>query len=322
MHIILHLIPRHYKSRPMGTKYRTGRILQIPLRIIADRCEHFLGIAAWLVPTQTAGKPSPPLSIGNHFPLIILHQSNRRFPAEHCHLADLLRRSECSVHPLKIRERTSDHLRRNFQSVFIIWLQQYAFCLFQSLPHSPVSCLPEITALRVLLVCPTGNKCDLYIRDRRSAQHPQMFFFFQMCQDQTLPVFIQHIFTAIGQKMHSASGFSRLQQQMDFRVMPERFKMSDSLHGISDRFFIYNISGSELHTHTKPFRDHTFQDLCLDFSHQLRVDLSQAFIPYNMEQRFFLFQLLQILQHFMHITILRNPDLISQYRFQHRKKRF
>ena len=101
-----------------------------------------------------------------------------------------------------------------------------------------------------------------------------MFFLLQVGEDQSLPVFIQHILAAGGVKDKPASRFSRLQQQMHLRIMAQRFKMSDALHWFFNGFLVYNVSGSEFHRHLEALLDQIFQDFNLHLSHDLGVDLS------------------------------------------------
>ena len=82
-----------------------------------------------------------------------------------------------------------------------------------------------------------------------------------MCQDQSLPVFIQHIFAAAGIKDESGSRLTRFHQKMDFRVVAQRFEMTDALNDLSDRFLIYNISFAKFDLHAESFLYLTFQDL-------------------------------------------------------------
>ena len=53
---------------------------------------------------------------------------------------------------------------------------------------------------------------NFYIGQRCAGQNAKVLLFFQMGQDQTLPVFIQHLFPAIGGKLHPAAPGQRFQQ--------------------------------------------------------------------------------------------------------------
>ena len=102
-----------------------------------------------------------------------------------------------------------------------------------------------------------------------------MLFFLQMSQDQPLPVPVQLIFICCSKKLQSASSLSRFQKKMHLRIMTKRFKMSHTFHRCGNGFLIYNISGSELHSHMEAFPDEMFQNL------NLHLPISMAWISPN-----------------------------------------
>ena len=103
--------------------------------------------------------------------------------------------------------------------------------------------------------------------------------------------------------------------------MAQWFKMSYAFHRCGNGFLIYNISGSELHSHMEAFPDEMFQNLNLHLPHQHGMDFPQLLIPHNVKLRFFLFQLFQAFQHLVGIAALRKDDLIIQHRLQNRHDR-
>ena len=161
----------------------------------------------------------------------------------------------------------------------------------QALPHSPVGGLPEISALSVLEMRPSGEQRNLHICDGRAGEHAPMCFFFQMGQHQTLPVPVQYIFTAQALKLQAAAPGCRFQQQMHLGIVAQGFVMSYADHRCGNGFLIDNASGSELHREAEPLLDHGLQDFQLNLAHELQMDLSQALIPEQMELRIFLLQL-------------------------------
>ena len=102
------------------------------------------------------------------------------------------------------------------------------------------------------------EQCNAHIGNRRTSQYAQMLPFLQMGQNQSLPVAIQDILTAGGGKFQSAASFQWFQQQMGFRIMPQRLKMSDALYRCGNGFLIHNISGSKGNFQPEPFRDQAF----------------------------------------------------------------
>ena len=139
-----------------------------------------------------------------------------------------------------------------------------------------------------------GTPCqegDLHIRKRRTCQHTDVFLLLQMCEDQTLPVPCKHIFTACGKKLTSASRFSRLDQEVDFRIMAKRLKMPYPFYRFCNGFFVDDTSSSEFYRHMKTVPDQFLEDLDLYLSHQLCMDLAKLAVPQNVKFRFFLLKL-------------------------------
>ena len=171
----------------------------------------------------------------------------------------------------------------------------------------------------MLLMCSACNQRDLDIRDRRSGQHTYMLLFFQMRKDQPLPVPIQKILTAVSIKQNTTPPLQRLQQQMYFRIVTQRFKMPDAFHWLCNRLFINNTALSKRDCHAKPLFDQALQDLNLYISHQFCMDLGALFFPHNMKLRFFFLQLTQFSKHLMSITFRRLAPVKGSYcPFPHR----
>ena len=114
------------------------------------------------------------------------------------------------MHVFHIRHRPSQITCGQFHTEAVKRFQQNALCLHQSLPHSAVGRLPEIAALGMLRVGPAGQDADLHIRDGTARQHTTVYLFFQMCQHQPLPVFIQYVFTAQAAETQPAAALIRL----------------------------------------------------------------------------------------------------------------
>ncbi len=227
------------------------------------------------------------------------------------------------MHPFQIGERAADRLCRHFQPEMVIRFQKLIISRrqgrHQALPHGAVGRLPEIPALRMLQVRPPRQKRDPHIRDRRSEQHARMALFLQMRQDQTLPVQIQHIRTADGAKGKTAAAGRRLQQQMHFRIMAQRFVMACAFHGSRDRFLIHDTSGPEFHIDAEPFLYHALQDLDLHLPHDLGLDLSRSLIPGDPQHRLLFLQLAQLRQHPVDITARGQQHLIGEHRLEQRR---
>ena len=170
----------------------------------------------------------------------------------------------------------------------------------------------------MLNVRPTGEQCDLHIRDRRAGQHTDMRLLSQMGQDEPLPVQVQHIGRAGGSKHKAAAPLARLEQQMHLRIVAQRLKMTDTNSRRSDRLFINNPARVKLHGRPKAFLNQPCQYFQLNLAHKLQVDLRRRFIPRYPKLRVFLLQQPHVLQHHMRVAAIRQPHPIGQHWFQRR----
>ena len=140
-------------------------------------------------------------------------------------------------------------------------------------------------------MCPARGKRNLHIRNRSARQNPRMLFFFQMCQNQTLPVLSQNILAAVCIENESAACFARLHQQMHFRIMPQRFIMSNALDSRLNRFFIKDAAFIKFDKNAETLLHELFQYLYLHFAHQLYVHLTKLFFPDDVKLRLLFFKL-------------------------------
>ena len=115
-----------------------------------------------------------------------------------------------------------------------------------------------------------------------------MAFFLQMADDQLLIGHLQHIRGADRVENQSAAGRQRLQQQMDFRVMPQRLKMTHALHGVFDGFLIEYPGVFQCHIQVKPLLHQSAEHLLLHPAHDLHMD--SAALREDVQLRIFLFQ--------------------------------
>ena len=166
MHIFLYLIPRNHKTCSVSTEYRSRRILKISLGIIADLLDDLLLILAWFIAFQRTGEMAFSSCVGNYLALIIPHFCNRCTACDHSQFSLCLRSLEVSLHPLDIGHGTAHIFGRKFQTEAVVWFQKNGFRFFEALTHCTVSCLTEVSAFRVFLMCPSGKKSDLHIGDR------------------------------------------------------------------------------------------------------------------------------------------------------------
>ncbi|EJX06349.1 hypothetical protein EVA_05542 [gut metagenome] len=88
----------------------------------------------------------------------------------------------------------------------------------------------------MLLMCPSCEKGNLQICNRGTGEYPFVLFFLHMGQDQPLPIFVQHILAAGGEKLHSASWLPRLQKKVYLCIMAQGFKMAYPFHWLCNGF--------------------------------------------------------------------------------------
>ena len=167
----------------------------------------------------------------------------------------------------------------------------------------------------MLLVGTPGDQSDLYIGDLGTGEDSPEPLFLQMCQDQPLPVPIQHIFAAVGIKDESGSRLTPVPlKKMDFRVVAQRFEMPDALNDLSDRFLIYNISFAKFDLHAESFPYLTFQDFHLYIAHDLCLDFAKCLVPDDMELRVFLLEHAHVFEHGVGVCSKGQQDPVGEDR--------
>ena len=119
-----------------------------------------------------------------------------------------------------------------------------------------------------------GKQGDLYIGQRCAGQNAKVLLFFQMGQHQTLPVFVQNLFPAIGGKLHPAAPGQRFQQQMHLGIVAQRLVMSHTFHGLGDGLLIQNTARAKGYFQPEPLCQQAAQHFQLYLTHQLHMDLA------------------------------------------------
>ena len=90
----------------------------------------------------------------------------------------------------------------------------------------------------MLEVGPARNEGNFYIRQRCPDENTQVLFFFQMGQHQPLPVFVQHLFPAVGGKLHPAAGGQGFQLEVHLGIVAEGLVVAHALHRLGDGLLI------------------------------------------------------------------------------------
>ena len=119
-------------------------------------------------------------------------------------------------------------------------------------------------------------KRDFHIGYRWACQYADVRLFIKMCKYQPLPVFIKQILFAVGFEYNSAVFFKRLQYKMNFGVMPERLKMTDSLNCIGNGFFVNYIACVEFCVNIETLFDKRLQNLKLNITHRLDLGVTSS----------------------------------------------
>ena len=244
VHVAAHLFPGHHEPGPMGAEDRIRRVVEVVFRLVANGRQHLVGVVAGAVAIQRQTQVPPAPRVAHHIHRVAAHRGGWGCAGQGGRLAirSRLGRVEAAAHLLDVVHRTAYILGRKFQPEGVPRLQQLRFVDLrghhQALPHGAVGRLPEVAALGVLEVGAARDEGDLHIGQRGTGQHTKVLFFFEMGQHQTLPVLVQHLFAAVGRKLHPAAAGQRFQLEVDFGIVAERLIVAHALDGLGDRLLI------------------------------------------------------------------------------------
>ena len=133
------------------------------------------------------------MSIGRKFLRIITQTGSRNSTCQNCLIVSYFRRIYSCIHFLQISKCMSQSFRWDFQSEGENRFQENILCHHKALPDSTVGCLSEISAFGMFHTGAAVYKRDSHICQVRSCQYAFVTFFFQMCENQMLPVAIQKV---------------------------------------------------------------------------------------------------------------------------------
>ena len=242
MHVFLHLVPAYHKSGPMGAEHGSRGIFRISLRVITGLPDNFPAVMTGLVSFQRTCQPPLSPGIGHNLCLIPPHGGDRSLSREDGLSLPVFLDNAGPAPLFNIGHGAPNGRLRHFQAEGIPRFQKNAGGLHKPLAQGPVGSLPEISALRVLVMSPARHKGDLHICYGCPGQNPPVYLLFQVGQHQALPVPVQVILAASCLKLESASPLSRFHKKMDLRIMAKGLKMTHTLHGASDCLFIHDVS--------------------------------------------------------------------------------
>ena len=164
---------------------------KIALRVVADSLHDLILLWARFISVRLVRDPPLPSRVGRDLRRVSPQKPHRSRTRNNRPCFFHLRRRNDRVHPLQIRHRPANKIRRNLQP--------------ERIPR-----LPEITALGVLEVRLAGDDRDAKIGHGASRQNPRLHGFLQMRENKPLPVPREHILAAHGVQHDPAPRLSGL----------------------------------------------------------------------------------------------------------------
>ena len=210
MHVRLHLVPFHGVPRAVGAENRIGGVLHVRLGVVTRGGDHGFCVMTGGVAPEGKSQPTRPAREGTQGLGIVAEGRHGRRAAHDGAVPKLFGRLCGPPGALHVRQHAAHQSGGDLDRERVGRLQQQAFGLHQSLPHSAVGGLPEVAALRMLFVGAAGGKDDLHVRNGAAGQHAHVRALIQVRQDQTLPVQVQLVRAAVGAKAQSRAALQRL----------------------------------------------------------------------------------------------------------------
>ena len=246
------------------------------------------------VALQGHGHSSLSPGIGGKIPGIVSHFGHRHQALQKSICTLEIRLAETGPHLLQIGQGMAQTILGHLQAETVDRLQKDGSGHHKTLADRSVGGLAEVSALRVLFVGPAADDGDLHIRDVGPRQDAPVASFLQMGQDQSLPVAGQHVDRAVRGKDKAGTRISRLQQQMDLRIVTQGLEMSHALHRGRYGLLIYDGRGPVVDPQVEAVPGLAAQDLPLHLAHDLGRDLLFGLVVGDMKDRILLFQLPQV----------------------------
>ena len=147
----------------------------------------------------------------------------------------------------------------------------------------------------------------------------------QVGEDEPLPVPRQAVLRTEGGEAQAAPRLSGLQQEVDLRVVAQRLIVAHPLRRGGDGLPVDDAPGAEVHLHPEAGGDEGAQDLQLDLSHELEMDLLEALVPEDVELGVLLRQELELVQRRVGVhkgpalAVLRQEEAVAEHRLQVRR---
>ena len=302
--------------RPVVTEHRARGVVHIPVWVVAPLLHHLLGVVAGAVSVQAAREPPSTLGIGSHLAPVVPHLGHRQGPGEHRRLPSHLGALKLSAHALHIGHGPAHALPRHLQAEGIPGLQQDGLPHHQTLADGPVGGLTEVASLGMLQVALAGEQGQLQIGDGRPGEHPHMLALHQVCENEPLPVAVQHVLGAHGVNLQPRPPLQRLQEQVHLGVVAQGLKVPHTFHRLGQGLQVDDAAGAEGDIQVETAAQLPLQHLPVHLAHEFHPHLLCVWLPLHLQLGVLLLQAAQPLQQGGGVHPLRGNHLIGEHRLQ------
>ena len=167
-----HLPPEDGVTRPVAAEHGVRRIVQIPLRVVAQSGHNLRLAGTGLIPSGAHRQPPQALGIGRHLPGVVRKARHRSAAGEEDLVSGGLRRVKAPPHLLDIPHGPPQGGGGERKAEVVPGLQQDALRRHEALAHRPVGGLAEVAPLGMLDVGPPGGKGDAHVGDGGASEDP------------------------------------------------------------------------------------------------------------------------------------------------------
>ena len=291
MHVAGRFLIGNRLAAPVAAEDRVGRKGEIGRGIVAPRGNHGLAVPAGKKARKGEGERSLALGIAAEFGGIVLHGGDGCLSVYFGALrAPGFAECEGGAHALKVMEGAPERGDRKLQRKVIAGFQYLGRGGIEPRAERAYGRLPEVAALGVLLVGAPRNQGDFDIRERCAEQDARYLLFLE-CAEYLLLVLDGELFRRERTLcLQTAARRKRFQQEMHFRIVAERFKVSGALGGFRDGLAVADARRLELDRERKAAQKEFFQDFHLHLAHQGCLQFTRSAVKAEAETRLFFFE--------------------------------
>ena len=320
MRVFFHVVPLDLEARAVRAEDGAGRVFEVALGVVADPLHDLALVVAGPVASDRAAQAAAALRVGRHLALVSAQLRHRGQTRQQRVRLPRHGRVQLGLHPLQIGHGPAHRLLRQLQPELIPRLEQHALRLFESLPHRAVGRLPEVPALRVLLVRPARQDRDAQVGHGRARQHAPVHLLHQVRENEPLPAPRERVLAADRVEDQAAARLAGLQQQVHLGVVAQRLVVPDALDRLQDRLAVDDAALAERDREAEPVPDQALQNLQLHLAHELHADLPQPRVPRDVQQRVLLVEPPEL--QIGRLRVARHLDAVFEHRTQHGLLRF